>query len=58
MSDRMFRVKEAFTEEEIACVISACDFYAYNGPHIDEEKFEWIMSAMNKVLSAAEYGEI
>lgn len=50
----MFEITEKFTEEEIASVISACDFYAYNGPHINEEKFEWIMSAMNKILSAVE----
>ena len=54
MSVKNFSINETFTEEEMACLIAACDFYAYNGPHIDEEKFDWIMSAMNKILSAAE----
>ena len=42
----------------MASIISALDYYAYNAPHMDEERYNFAMSALNKVMEAAEYGEI
>ena len=58
MSDKQFRISSTFTEEEMATIVSALNYYAYNAPHIDDEKYNIAMSALEKILEAAEYGEI
>lgn len=58
MSDKYFRISSTFTEEEMATIVSALNYYAYNAPHIDDEKYNIAMSALEKILEAAEYGEI
>ena len=58
MSDKYFRITQHFTEEELASIISALDYYAYNAPHINEEIYNFAMSALDKIMIAAEYGEI
>lgn len=58
MTNRYFRISQTFTEEEISSIMSALNYYAYNSPHIDEEKYNYAMSALEKVADAAEYGEI
>ena len=58
MEDKLFRIDEPFTEEEVATIVSALNYYAYNAPHIDDEKYNIAMSALEKILEAAEYGEI
>ena len=58
MSDKYFRISSTFTEEEMATIVSALNYYAYNAPYIDDEKYNIAMSALEKILEAAEYGEI
>ena len=58
MEDKLFRIDEPFTEEEVATIVSALNYYAYNAPNMDEEKYDFAMSALEKILEAAEYGEI
>ena len=58
MEDKLFRIDEPFTEEEVATIVSALNYYAYNAPNMDEEKYDFAMSAWEKILEAAEYGEI
>ena len=58
MFDKYFRITQYFTEEEMASIISALNYYAYNAPHMDEERYDFAMSALEKILEAAEYGEI
>ena len=58
MEDKLFRIDEPFTEEEVATIVSALNYYAYNAPHMDDEKYNIAMSALEKILEAAEYGEI
>ena len=50
----MFKITEEFTEEEIASIMSALNYYAYNEPSMDDERYEWAMSALDKVASAVE----
>lgn len=58
MSDKYFRITQHFTEEEMSSIVSALNYYAYNAPHMDEERYNFAMSALEKILEAAEYGEI
>lgn len=58
MTNRYFRISQTFTEEEISSIMSALNYYAYNAPYIDDEKYNYAMSALEKVTDAAEYGEI
>lgn len=58
MTDRYFRITQYFTEEEMASIVSALNYYAYNAPNKNEEKYNFAMSALEKILEAAEYGEI
>ena len=58
MEDKLFRIKSTFTDAEIATIMLALNYYAYNEPHIDEEKYDIAMSALEKIADAAEYGEI
>lgn len=58
MTNKYFRISQTFTEEEMSSIISALNYYAYNAPHIDEEKYNYAMSALEKIMDAAEYGEI
>ena len=58
MEDKQFRISRTFTADEIATIASALNYYAYNAPHINEEIYDWAMSALDKVMEAAEYGEI
>ena len=58
MPDKRFRISSTFTEEEMTSIVSALNYYAYNAPHIDDEKYNIAMSALEKILEAAEYGEI
>ena len=58
MSDKYFRITQHFTEEEMSSIVSALNYYAYNAPHMDEERYDFAMSALEKILEATEYGEI
>jgi hypothetical protein len=58
MSDKYFRITQHFTEEEMASIVSALNYYAYNAPNMDNERYDFAMSALNKIMEAAEYGEI
>jgi hypothetical protein len=58
MSDKYFRITQHFTEEEMSSIVSALNYYAYNALHMDEERYNFAMSALEKILEAAEYGEI
>ena len=58
MSDNYFRISSTFTDAEIATILLALNYYAYNEPHIDQEKYDIAMSALEKIADAAEYGEI
>jgi hypothetical protein len=42
----------------MSSIVSALNYYAYNAPHMDEERYNFAMSALEKILEAAEYGEI
>ena len=58
MSDKYFRITQHFTEEEMSSIVSALDYYAYNAPNMDDERYDFAMSALNKIMEAVEYGEI
>ena len=58
MSDKMFRITNFFIEEEMASIISALNYYTYNAPYMDDEKYNFAMSTLEKILEATEYGEI
>ena len=45
------------TEEEIATIIHALNYYAYNAPHINEEIYDYAMSAAEKVMDSAQYAD-
>ena len=54
MEERTFRINEEFTDSELAIIIAAIDFYAYNNQKINEETYNIAMDAMVKILNAAE----
>ena len=58
MSNKYFRITQHFTEEEMSSIVSALNYYAYNAPYMDEERYDFAMSALEKILEATEYGEI
>lgn len=58
MEDKQFRISAIFNEDEIATIVNALNYYAYNAPYMDEEKYDFAMSALEKILEATEYGEI
>lgn len=58
MTDGYFRITQYFTEEEMASIVSALNYYAYNAPNMNEEKYDFAVSALEKILEAVEYGEI
>lgn len=58
MEDKQFRISATFNGDEIAAIVNALNYYAYNAPYMYDEKYNIAMSALEKILEAAEYGEI
>lgn len=54
MEERTFRINEEFTDSELAIIIAAIDYYAYNNQHINEDTYNIAMDAMVKILNSAE----
>ena len=54
MEERTFRINEEFTDSELATIIAALNFYAYNNDKITQEVYDLAMEAMVKVLDSAE----
>ena len=58
MENKQVRISAIFNEDEIAAIVNALNYYAYNAPYMNEEIYDYAMSAVEKVMEAAEYGEI
>lgn len=54
MEERTFRINEEFTDSELATIIAALNFYAYNNDKVTQEVYDLAMEAMVKILDSAE----
>ena len=45
----MYQVNCELTEGEMSCLMQAVNHYIYNNPHITDERYELISSALDKI---------
>ena len=54
MKELTFRINEEFTDSELATIIAALNFYAYNNDKVTQEIYDLAMEAMVKILDSTE----